>query len=142
MYLDRLLSHAVSDTKIHEGVKNYHVDVVRRGTFSSQKMSQVATNLRQVFLSCLNLCWILQVDELAMSQNFESTEKLRDCKVVWMDSLLLLDVVENILKTLDEVLNLLEEALLVELLDNILLLLESCHGFVASEVGTEGVYQG
>ena len=105
-------------------------------------MFQVATNLRQVLLSCLNLCGILQVDQLAMSQNFESTEKLRDCKVVWMDSLLLLDIFKNMLETLDEVFNLLEEALLVELLDNVLLLLQSCHGFVASEIGTECVDQG
>ena len=58
-----------------------------------------------------------------------------------MDSLLLLDVLKNVLKTLDEVLNLLEKALLVELLDNVLFLLQSCHGFVASEVGAEGVDQ-
>lgn len=142
MNLNGLLSHAVSDTKVHEGVKNYHVNVVRSSAFSSQQMSQVATNLRQVLLGCLDLGWILQIDQLAMSQNFESTKKLRHCKVVWMNSFLLLDVLKNVLKTLDEILNLLEEALLVELFDNILLLLESCHGFVASKVCTEGVDQG
>lgn len=52
-------------------------------------------DLSEVFLSCLDLGGVLQVDELAVSQNLQASQELRDCEVVRMDSLLLLDVLKN-----------------------------------------------
>ena len=127
VHLDCFLSHAVPHTQVHEGVKNYHVQVVRRTVFSSQQVSQVAAYLRKVLLSSLDLSWVLQVDELAVSQDLEASKKLRNCEVVRMNAFLLFDVLKDQLKTLDEVLDFLEEALLVELLDHVLFLFQCCH---------------
>lgn len=105
MHLNSFFSHTVPHTQVHEGVKNYHVQVVRRVVFSSQQVSQVTAHLSQVFLSCLDLSWVLQIDKLAVGQNLEASKKLRNCEVVRMNSFLLLDVIVNKFEALSEVLN-------------------------------------
>ena len=66
-----------------------------------------------------------------MSKNLETSQELRNCKLVWMDSFRFPDIGVYDFKTLDQVVYLLEEVLLAVLLDEVFLLFQSCGRFLA-----------
>lgn len=86
------------------------------------------------------MVWVVQENQLTVSQNFETSQELRNGEIVWMNAFQLTQFVKNV-ETLDKILDLLHESLLVEFFDQIFFLFQSGHRLVAREVGIECIYQ-